>query len=142
MLGAYLAGANVLRGAKWPEEATWQPWKVWFIFILVAAVYVPLFAFYKALDAHYESKDRQRAERDRETAERGHEMIASENALRFLRQRWGATAVRDLAAGTPRQRLAGEGLNRRPGLAPVEPAQTDHRSVFCACGTSSSRAGH
>lgn len=58
VLGTYLAAANVLRGAKAPDEAFWGPWKVAFVAILVCAVYVPLYALYKALDAHYEKRDR------------------------------------------------------------------------------------
>lgn len=42
VLGVYLAGANLLRSAKWPHEVTWTPWSGWFIAMLVAAVYVPL----------------------------------------------------------------------------------------------------
>lgn len=64
ILGAYLAVATALRGAKWPDEATWLPWSFWFIAMLVAAVFVPLYAFYKALDAYFQAADKKRAEMD------------------------------------------------------------------------------
>jgi hypothetical protein len=59
--GIYLAGANVLRGAKVPSEAFWAPWSGWFI-AMACAVYVPIYAFYKALDARHESRERAQAE--------------------------------------------------------------------------------
>jgi hypothetical protein len=58
----YLAGGNLLRGAKWPDEATWAPWTGWFIGLVVTALWVPLYALYKALDAHLEQTDKQAAE--------------------------------------------------------------------------------
>jgi hypothetical protein len=61
-LAAYLAAANILRAAKWPDEETWAPGRVWFWAIVAAAVYVPIYALYKALDAHFERLDKQAAE--------------------------------------------------------------------------------
>lgn len=58
VLGVYLAGATLLKGAKYPHEATWAPWKIWFVLMLVAAVFVPLYAFYKALDAYFLGEDK------------------------------------------------------------------------------------
>lgn len=68
ILATYLAGANVLRSATWPDEATWAPWSPGFVAILVAALYVPVYALYKALDAHYEAGERQEAESARTKA--------------------------------------------------------------------------
>lgn len=58
-LGVYLAAANLLRGAKYPSEAIWMPWKVLFVVMVVAAVFVPLYAFYKALDAYLLAQDKE-----------------------------------------------------------------------------------
>jgi len=57
ILGAYLAVASALRGAKYPSEAVWLPWKPLFVLMLVAGVFVPLYAFYKALDAYLLNAD-------------------------------------------------------------------------------------
>lgn len=62
VVALYLAAGNLLRGAKWPDEATWAAWSGWFVALVAAAVYVPVYAFYKALDAHYERVDKDTAE--------------------------------------------------------------------------------
>lgn len=62
VLALYLAGANILRAAKWPNEATWQPWTASFVALLVAALFVPLFALLKYFDAKQEKRDKQAAE--------------------------------------------------------------------------------
>jgi membrane-associated PAP2 superfamily phosphatase len=64
-LGLYLAGASLLRGAKFPDETTWTPWTIWFVLLLVTAVYVPIYALYKALDASFEREDKERAEAEK-----------------------------------------------------------------------------
>jgi len=61
-LALYLAGANILRAAKWPDEATWLPWTAWFVALLVAALVVALFALSKYFDAREEKRDRRAAE--------------------------------------------------------------------------------
>lgn len=61
-LALYLAAANVLGAAKWPDEATWQPWSAWFILLLVSALVVPLFALLKYFDAKQEKRDKQEAQ--------------------------------------------------------------------------------
>lgn len=61
-LAVYLAGANILRAAKWPNEAIWQPWTGWFVALLAAALFVPLFALLKYFDAKQEKRDKQAAE--------------------------------------------------------------------------------
>ena len=58
VLGVYLAGATLLKGAKYPNEPTWAPWTFWFDLMLAAAVFVPLYAFYKALDAYFLDEDK------------------------------------------------------------------------------------
>lgn len=58
VLGTYLAVASLLKGAKYPSEATWAPWTVWFDVMLAAGVFVPLYALYKALDAFFLTEDR------------------------------------------------------------------------------------
>jgi hypothetical protein len=63
LLALYLAGANVLRAAKWPNEAAWLPWTAWFVVLLVAALFVPLFALLKYFDAAQEKRDKQAAEK-------------------------------------------------------------------------------
>lgn len=62
VLAVYLAAANVLRAAKWPDEETWQPWTAWFVGLLVAALFVPLFALLKYFDANQEKRDKQAAQ--------------------------------------------------------------------------------
>lgn len=66
LLATYLAVANILRAAKWPDEATWAPGTTWFWLIVACAVYVPLYALYKALDAHFEGADKETATLDRD----------------------------------------------------------------------------
>jgi hypothetical protein len=57
VLGIYLAVANLLRGARYPNEDIWQPWKPLFVAMVVAALFVPLYAFYKAIDAYLLSEE-------------------------------------------------------------------------------------
>lgn len=68
VLALYLAAGNLLRGAKWPSEAFWQPWSAAFIGLILTALYVPAYALYKALDAHYEKLEKEAAETSSERA--------------------------------------------------------------------------
>jgi hypothetical protein len=61
ILGVYLAVASLLRGAKYPNEAIWTPWKLLFVLMVVAGVFVPVYAFYKALDAYFLGEDKEEA---------------------------------------------------------------------------------
>jgi hypothetical protein len=64
LLAVYLAVANILRAAKWPDEATWAPGTTLFALVIGCAVWVPLYALYKAIDAHLESVDKEAAAAD------------------------------------------------------------------------------
>src|ERR1700722_2291527 len=55
-LGIYLAAGNILDAANVPDESTWEPGKVWFIVLLVAAVWVPIYAVYQTLEARLQSR--------------------------------------------------------------------------------------
>lgn len=68
VLAVYLAAGNLLKGAKYPDEATWLPWTGWFIGLLVAALFVPIFALWKFFDAREEKKDKRTAEAERDRA--------------------------------------------------------------------------
>jgi hypothetical protein len=58
----YLAATSLLKSVKVPDEATWQPPRVWFWLMLVSALVVPLFALLKALDAREERRDKEQAQ--------------------------------------------------------------------------------
>jgi len=65
---AYLAVANVLRGAEVPSEEVWQAPRVTFWMILATAVVTPAFALVKTLDAREEKSDKRLAARGKEQA--------------------------------------------------------------------------
>jgi hypothetical protein len=44
LLGAYLAVGNIFDAANVPHKSTWTPWSAWFVLLLVAAVWVPIYA--------------------------------------------------------------------------------------------------
>ena len=100
LIALYLAAANVLRGAKVPSEHFWAPWRGWFIAILVAALYVPLFALYKALDAHFEKEDRLSAEEARRSA------AIDRDLLVYCQQ--AVAEIADLCRGVPLSHLASQ----------------------------------
>jgi hypothetical protein len=56
VLGVYLAAGNVLLAASVPDKKTWAPWTVWFVILLVSAVWVPVYALYQTVQAQL--KDR------------------------------------------------------------------------------------
>jgi hypothetical protein len=51
LLGVYLAAGNVLVAVGFPAKRTWAPWSGWFIALLIAAVWVPLYAFVTTIQA-------------------------------------------------------------------------------------------
>ena len=77
VLATYLAGASVLRAAKWPNEHAWQPWTGWFIALLFSAVVVPLFALLKYFDAKQAEKTVQESQLDADMARLCQEMAAA-----------------------------------------------------------------
>ncbi len=87
ILGLYLAVGNALRGAKFPDEETWSPWSPWFVALLGAAVFVPLYALYKALDAYLETQDKSAAEERQQAAEAANAETALNIDLQLLCQR-------------------------------------------------------
>ena len=98
VLGVYLAGGNVLRGAKVPNEAAWSPLSVWFIGLLVCAVYVPLYALYKALDAYLETKDRKAAQTAELRQSLDHDLdLVCQQAAAAIASRCPALHINDIA---------------------------------------------
>ncbi len=83
-LGSYLVIATSLKGANWPSETFWSPSHGWFIAMLFAAFYVPLFAFYK-----YASERFAVAAADLTVAEADLALMCQQIALRLLRHRPG-----------------------------------------------------
>lgn len=58
LLGAYLAVGNIFDAANVPDKTTWRPWSVWFVLLLVAAVWVPLYALYQTVEARLQSSEK------------------------------------------------------------------------------------
>ena len=58
LLGVYLAVGNILDAANVPNKSTWTPWRVWFVLLLVAAVWVPLYALYQTVEARLQSSEK------------------------------------------------------------------------------------
>lgn len=77
VLAAYLAGASVLRAAKWPNEHVWQPWTGWFIALLFSAVVVPFFALLKYFDAKQAERTVEESQLDADMARLCQEMAAA-----------------------------------------------------------------
>ncbi|HEX2233709.1 MAG TPA: hypothetical protein VHG69_10135 [Thermoleophilaceae bacterium] len=99
VLGLYLAGGNAMRGAKWPDEATWQPWTVWFCALVAAALYVPLYALYKAIDAHFEESDKEAAEAEKAKAATDADLqLICQRVVSAVSEACPAVAINDLAA--------------------------------------------
>jgi hypothetical protein len=58
LLGAYLAVGNIFYAANVPNKTAWTPWSVWFVLLLVAAVWVPLYALYQTVEARLQSREK------------------------------------------------------------------------------------
>jgi hypothetical protein len=58
LLGAYLAVGNIFDAANVPNKSTWTPWSVWFVLLLVAAVWVPVYALYQTVEARLQSREK------------------------------------------------------------------------------------
>ncbi len=58
LLGAYLAVGNIFDAANVPNKTTWTPWSIWFVLLLVAAVWVPLYALYQTVEARLQSREK------------------------------------------------------------------------------------
>jgi hypothetical protein len=92
ILGIYLAGGGILLGADVPSEEFWDPWRVPFVVLLVAAIYVPIYGFYKAMDARFEAQDRHEAELQRDL------IIYCQRATAELVERCPEVTLNQLAA--------------------------------------------
>ena len=90
--GAYLAAANLLRGAKVPDEAFWAPWRVWFALMSAAAIFVPLYALYKALDAYYLTDEKEGAQLQKDLG------LLCQRVVAELADRCKDVSVNDLSA--------------------------------------------
>lgn len=86
VLGVYLAVANVLIAAKRPSAGFWMPWKIAFIFLLVAAIGVPLYALYKSLDVYFERQVHERAVQQQALAEQERKRAALDRDLVLFSQ--------------------------------------------------------
>ena len=77
VFGAYLAIAAILEGAQQPSATAWQPWSIWFIAGLVAAIVIPAFALLKGLDAQHAERTAEARELDADMARICQEIAAA-----------------------------------------------------------------
>jgi hypothetical protein len=91
ILAIYLVTANLLKGGKWPHDGAFDPWRWTFVFMLISAIYVPLYALYKAIDAYFESEDKKQQKLDSDLA------LLCQEAVAALVVACPAVAATDLA---------------------------------------------
>ena len=65
LLGAYLAVGNIFDAANVPDKSTWTPWSVWFVLLLVAAVWVPVYALYQTVEARLQSREKRQTQAEK-----------------------------------------------------------------------------
>jgi len=68
VLGVYLAAGNVLDAAHVPDKHIWVPWSVWFVVLLVSAVWVPIYALYQTIQAGLQSRAKRETQARRDLA--------------------------------------------------------------------------
>jgi VanZ family protein len=92
VLGAYLAVGNIFDAANVPRKSTWTPWSIWFVALLAAAVWVPLFALYQTVEARRQSRARLETQATRDLA------LACQQIVAVIADTCAKVAVNDLAA--------------------------------------------
>ncbi len=92
VLGVYLAVGNILLAANFPHKRTWQPWTVWFVALLVSAVWVPVYALGQAIRA------RRRARAQLKTQARRDLALLCQRAVAAIAHGCADVSVNQLAA--------------------------------------------
>jgi len=65
VLGVYLAVGNIFDATNVPDKTTWTPWSLWFVLLVVAAVWVPVYALYQTLEAKLQSREKRQTQAEK-----------------------------------------------------------------------------